>query len=68
MASNSQGLTTAASILFCAAVGISVAMRQFVLAVGVTLLAMIVLRGVSRRREAADPQEMGLKTQFFLES
>ena len=42
-----QGLTTAASILFCAAVGISVAMRQFVLAVGVTLLALIVLRGLT---------------------
>jgi len=42
-----QGLTTAASILLCAAVGISVAMRQFVLAVGVTLLALIVLRGLT---------------------
>ena len=42
-----QGLTTAASILFCAAVGISVAMRQFVLAVGVTILALIVLRGLT---------------------
>ncbi len=42
-----QGLTTAASILFCAAVGISVALRQFVMAVGVTLLALIVLRGLT---------------------
>ena len=42
-----QGLTTAASILLCAAVGISVALRQFVLAVGVTLLALIVLRGLT---------------------
>ena len=39
-----QGLTTAASILLCAAVGISIALRQFVLAVGVTLLALVVLR------------------------
>ncbi|MCM3906318.1 MAG: MgtC/SapB family protein [Pyrinomonadaceae bacterium] len=42
-----QGLTTAASILMCAAVGISVALRQFVLAIGVTLLALIVLRGLT---------------------
>ena len=42
-----QGLTTAASILLCAAVGISVALRQFVLAVGVTFLALIVLRGLT---------------------
>jgi putative Mg2+ transporter-C (MgtC) family protein len=42
-----QGLTTAASILLCAAVGISVALRQFVLAVGVTLLALLVLRGLT---------------------
>ena len=42
-----KGLTTAASILFCAAVGISVALRQFVLAIGVTLLALFVLRGLT---------------------
>lgn len=42
-----EGLTTAASILFCAAIGISVALRQFVLAVGVTILALIVLRGLT---------------------
>ncbi len=39
-----KGLTTAASILFTAAVGICVALRQFVLAVGVTLLALVILR------------------------
>lgn len=42
-----EGLTTAASILLCAAIGISVALRQFVLALGVTLLALIVLRGLT---------------------
>jgi len=42
-----QGLTTAASILLCAAIGISVALRQFALAVGVTVLALIVLRGLT---------------------
>jgi putative Mg2+ transporter-C (MgtC) family protein len=41
-----EGLTTAATILLCSAVGISVALRQFVLAVGVTMLALIVLRGL----------------------
>jgi putative Mg2+ transporter-C (MgtC) family protein len=39
-----QGLTTAASILLAAAVGISVALQQFVMAIGVTLLALITLR------------------------
>lgn len=43
-----EGLTTAASILLSAAIGISVALRQFVLAVGVTVLALIVLRGLTR--------------------
>ena len=42
-----EGLTTAASILLSAAIGISVALRQFVIAVGVTLLALIVLRVLS---------------------
>lgn len=42
-----EGLTTAASILLCAAVGISVALRQFTLAVGVTVLALVVLRGLT---------------------
>ena len=42
-----KGLTTAASILLCAAVGISVALRQFVLSIGVTVLALIVLRGLT---------------------
>lgn len=39
-----KGLTTAASLLFSAAVGISVSLEQFVLAVGVTLMALFVLR------------------------
>ena len=42
-----QGLTTAASILLCAAIGISIALRQFALAIGVTVLALIVLRGLT---------------------
>ena len=41
-----EGLTTAPSILFIAAVGIYVALSQLVLAVGVTVLVLITLRGV----------------------
>jgi len=41
-----EGLTTAASILFAAAVGICVALSQLVLAVGVTVLVLVTLRGL----------------------
>ena len=41
-----EGLTTAASLLFSGAIGICVALRQFVLALAVTLLTLTVLRGV----------------------
>jgi putative Mg2+ transporter-C (MgtC) family protein len=41
-----EGLTTAASLLLSGAIGISVALRQFVLAVAVTVLTLAVLRGV----------------------
>ena len=41
-----EGLTTAASMLFSGAIGICVALRQFVLAVAVTLLTLAVLRSV----------------------
>ena len=39
-----EGLTTAASLLLAAAIGISVALSQFVVAVGMTLLILCVLR------------------------
>lgn len=42
------GLTTAASMLLVASIGIAVGVRQYVLAVGVTLLALLVLRGLRR--------------------
>jgi putative Mg2+ transporter-C (MgtC) family protein len=42
-----EGLTTAASILLAAALGICVALSQLALAVGVTVLALITLRGVN---------------------
>ena len=55
-----EGLTTAASILFTAAVGVCVAVSQIVLAVGATALVLITLRGLglleswlARRRSRA---------------
>ena len=39
-----EGLTTAASILFTAAVGVAVALSQFIIAIGSTLLALATLR------------------------
>lgn len=42
-----EGLTTAASLLFSGAVGITVALHLFPLAVGVVALALFVLRGIS---------------------
>lgn len=41
-----EGLTTAAGMLFVAAVGVSVALSQYVLAVGATLFVLVVLRGM----------------------
>ncbi|HSD71451.1 MAG TPA: MgtC/SapB family protein [Thermoanaerobaculia bacterium] len=40
-----EGLTTAASVLFAAAVGVCVALQEFLLAAGVTLLDLATLRG-----------------------
>jgi putative Mg2+ transporter-C (MgtC) family protein len=41
-----EGLTTAASLLLTAAVGIAASSGRTVLAIGVTLLALVVLRGL----------------------
>ncbi|CAG0935921.1 Protein SrpB [Thermoflexales bacterium] len=43
-----EGLTTAATLLFVAAIGITVAAGQLVLALGATALALITLRGIAR--------------------
>lgn len=43
-----EGLTTAASLLFSVAVGISIALQLWALAVGSTVLAVLVLRVVDR--------------------
>ena len=39
-----EGLTTAASLLFVAGAGVTVALSQWVLAVGITVLALVTLR------------------------
>ncbi|MBP7999311.1 MAG: MgtC/SapB family protein [Chloroflexi bacterium] len=41
-----EGLTTAASLLLTAGVGIGVGLRQYVLAIGVVILTLLVLRSV----------------------
>lgn len=41
-----QGLTTASGILLTAGLGICVALRQLVLAIGLTLITMLILRGL----------------------
>ncbi len=55
-----EGLTTAASLLLVAAVGITVALQRYALAVGITLLLMIVLavlrfieKWLARKRETS---------------
>lgn len=44
--SDVEGLTTAASLLFVGALGVTVGLSQYLLAVGLTLLSLIVLRGI----------------------
>ena len=41
-----SGLTTAASMLLAATIGVAVASRQWALAIGVTLLTLVTLRGI----------------------
>lgn len=41
-----EGLTTAASLLFVAAIGITVALGQFALAILLTILNLVILRGI----------------------
>jgi putative Mg2+ transporter-C (MgtC) family protein len=45
-----EGLTTAASLLFVAGIGLCVALSQALLAVGLTLLVLLTLRGLSYLR------------------
>ncbi len=45
-----EGLTTAASLLFAASLGVCIALSQAMLAVGLTLLLLVTLRGMSLAR------------------
>ena len=38
-----EGLTTAASLLFCAVIGMGIAYNQYILSIGATLIAVLVL-------------------------
>ena len=49
-----EGLTTAASLLVAATVGMCAALSRWVLAVGATLLALTTLRGVGRLEQWLD--------------
>ncbi|HET6725324.1 MAG TPA: MgtC/SapB family protein, partial [Gammaproteobacteria bacterium] len=42
-----EGLTTAATVLLAAAVGIACALNQFIVAIGITIIALVVLRLMS---------------------
>lgn len=42
-----EGLTTAASLLFTAVIGISVAVNQIVLAIGAVVITLLITRGVA---------------------
>ena len=56
-----EGLTTAAALLLCAALGICVAVERFILALSVTALTLLVLRGLTvvdrliQKRRPTDP-------------
>lgn len=63
-----EGLTTASSILFTSGIGLGVAMHQFVLAVGLTLLAIVVLQIVGRFESLFDKREQDAEAPSSSES
>lgn len=54
-----EGLTTAASLLLVGGLGVAVALHQFVLAIGLTLLVLFVLRGLQRFEDRIERQLQG---------
>jgi len=52
-----EGLTTAASLLYVAALGVTVALQQFILAIGLTILNLLILRGVKLFEERMTDQQ-----------
>ncbi len=51
-----EGLTTAAALLLSGAIGICVALELFLLATGITILTLVVLRGLSNIEKRAAKQ------------
>lgn len=50
-----EGLTTAASVLFAAAIGVALALSQGWLAIGLIIIVLIILRGLNHvRRQITD--------------
>jgi putative Mg2+ transporter-C (MgtC) family protein len=58
-----EGLTTAASLLVVAGIGIAVAMQMLVLAAGVTLLILVALRGLVWLQRLVPPKSQPHSTQ-----
>jgi putative Mg2+ transporter-C (MgtC) family protein len=52
-----EGLTTAASLLFVAGIGLCVALSQAILAVGLTLMVLLTLRGLNYLRRQVTDEE-----------
>jgi len=62
-----HGLTTAASMLVVAPIGVAVAVQRYVLAAGATLLVFLVLRGVSVLESRLRLKEQGAGRERFNE-
>ncbi|NIR52869.1 MAG: MgtC/SapB family protein [candidate division Zixibacteria bacterium] len=60
-ASTVVGLTTAASLLFSAAIGMGVALGQYILSVGATILAIIVLSVLPRLQDWLSTKNKSVK-------
>ena len=54
-----EGLTTAATLLYCLGIGISVALEKFVIAVGITILILLInnVFGGVKKRIVNNPEE-----------
>jgi putative Mg2+ transporter-C (MgtC) family protein len=68
--SDVEGLTTAASLLFVAVLGITVALNKFYLAIGLTIFNLLILRGIkvveehfSLRQDAEQPAPQKTKNE-----
>lgn len=52
-----EGLTTAASVFLASGVGISVGLGKWILAVGTTVMALIILRGLPFKKKVKELEE-----------